>query len=101
MGGLKVLPNLTMNPFITYCAQAKLLDLIKRVSSGAILIENLDNQLTLDFSTDSEITFRHPQSIIVNMMPRVYSTLSAAPLLKEASIDFDYNSQHFIISVGH
>ena len=88
-----------MNSFVTYTARAKLLSLNTR-ASRATIIDKMGTRLTMEFGSDSEITNRLSNAIIVNMTPRVYVTQAALQSLTDASVDFDYQTHNFILTTG-
>lgn len=85
-----------MNDYITYCAQAKLLHLMRK-SGGAVGMK-----LTFHdgggISIESAYTKDELGDIIISQVPTVTTDLSTFKRLNSHGIDFDYNTSDFIIS---
>jgi hypothetical protein len=85
-----------MNNYITYCARAKFNRLIES-TPGCLAIA-----LTASKGYGFEIEFLFSSGSISDIMisnsPPVFTDIPTLRLMKEASVDFDYDSGEFIIT---
>ena len=85
-----------MNNYLTYCARAKFNRLIA-VTPGCLAIALTAGQhggfeIEFLFSSGSK------SDIMISNSPRVFTDIPTLQLMKEASVDFDYDSGEFIIT---
>lgn len=83
-----------MNNYVTYCAQAKLLNLMENGEANAVRLTALEWG-----SISIEMMFTPPKNndIMLSVTPKIYTDLFTLSQLSRASVDFDYPSAEFII----
>ena len=85
-----------MNNYLTYCARAKFNRLIES-TPGCCAIA-----LTAGTGGGFEIEFLYSSGsksdIMVSNSPKVFTDIPTLQLMKEASVDFNYDSGEFIIT---
>jgi len=88
-----------MNKYLTYCAQAKLKQLIDESGAQAIDIKALPQGsigFELVYPVKESIGFCKT-AIILSETPKVYTDLFTLSQLSNASVDFDYPASEFVI----
>jgi hypothetical protein len=84
-----------LNKYLTYCARAKLLNLFKGSRAIAIrLVSPPQGPLGVEFAFSSD----GKHDIMISISPPVITDRNTLRLLKDHSIDFDYQTSDFIIS---
>ena len=85
-----------MNNYITYCARAKFNRLIESTQDccGIALTVGKGGGFEIEFLfTEARVS-----DIMISNSPKVFTDIPTLRLMKEASVDFDYDSGEFIIT---
>jgi hypothetical protein len=82
-----------MNNFVTYCARAKLTQMLEgSEAKAAKIITNKLNGLGVEF-TNSDFS-----GVLLCLSPKIYTSMATLKLLNSSSIDFDYRTDDFILT---
>lgn len=85
-----------MNDYITYCARAKLLDIVKS-SPGCVGVE-VKTYKHGGFEIDTVFNRSTSDGIIISMYPLVVTNRLTLNQLTSGSIDFSYKHNEFVIT---
>jgi hypothetical protein len=86
-----------MNNYITYCARAKFNRLIES-TPGCCAIALKADRLWGGFEIEFLFTDVSISDIMISNSPKVFTDIPTLQLMKEASVDFNYDSGEFIIT---
>ena len=84
-----------MNNYLTYTAAAKLLRLIDSKDCECVSVEINDRQINMHPLEEASDEF----NIQISNFPKVFTNLKSMYYLKKYSIDFDYQTDSFIVSI--
>lgn len=86
---------LIMNNYLTYTAAAKILRLMNRDDCESMSIHIVNNHVHIE-----KIEGQPPlQYILINTFPKVFTSIKSLVYFKNNIIDFDYNTDSFVISL--
>ena len=84
-----------MNGYLTYTAAAKILRLMDRDDCESMSIDIIDNHIQFEKIDGSPPL----QYVMINTFPKVFTSLKSLIYFKNNKVDFDYNTDSFVISI--